>query len=60
MKRLNGFQEKAPSQMFEKILNVPLAQKLGILVTMTGNNVYKTVWKMETKNIMKNTSAVFL
>ena len=46
--------------MFEKILNVPLAQKLGILVTMTGNNVYKTVWKMEAKNIMKNTSAVFL
>ena len=47
--------------MFEKILNIPLAQKLRILVTMTGNNnVYKAVWKMETKNIMKNKCAVFL
>ena len=30
-KILNGFQRKAPSQMFEKVLNMPLTQKLKIL-----------------------------
>ena len=28
LKRLKGFQQKAPSQMFEKVLNMPLTQKL--------------------------------
>ena len=31
LKRLNGFQQKAPSQMFEKVLNMPLTQILKIL-----------------------------
>ena len=31
LKILNGFQRKAPSQMFEKVLNMPLTQKLKIL-----------------------------
>ena len=30
-KRLNNFQQKAPSQMFEKVLNMPLTQKPKIL-----------------------------
>ena len=31
LKRLNSFQQKATSQMFEKVLNMPLTQKLTIL-----------------------------
>ena len=30
-KRPNGFQQKAPFQMFEKVLNMPLTKKLKIL-----------------------------
>ena len=29
-KRLNGFQQKAPFQMFEKVLNMPLTKKLSL------------------------------
>ena len=40
LKRLNGFQQKAPSQMFEKVLHMPLTQKLRILnkITLTTEN----------------------
>ena len=31
LKSLSGFQQKAPSQMFEKVLNMPLTHKLKIL-----------------------------